>query len=215
MEQQNLADRIQQLRKQNSLSQEQLAEKLNVSRQAVSKWESAQAQPDLERIVALSELFSVTTDFLLKGSRGGRDGDGRTAPPEGAPAPGHRPDAAFASRVLYLAALFFIGIGLVCALAAWYEKQTADCIAGGMVVQAIGAVCYGVGRMLSAARPARWMVKAGCAAGLFLPLAVLAWQLDPLIPVPHYSIVTEGSVMAVGYAIVLTLLTRLHILDRL
>lgn len=207
MNQPTLADRIQQLRREHGLSQEQLAEKLNVSRQAVSKWESAQAQPELDKILALSELFCVTTDYLLKGSRG--------TPPEAGPAPACRPDAVFASRVLYLAALFFIGIGLVCALAAWYEKQTADCIAGGMVVQAIGAVCYGVGRMLSPARPARWMVKARCAAGLFLPLAVLAWQLDPLIPVPHYSIVTEGSVMAVGYAIVLTLLTRLHILDRL
>ena len=207
MDHPTLADRIQQLRREHGLSQEQLAEKLNVSRQAVSKWESAQAQPELDKILALSELFCVTTDYLLKGSRG--------TPPEAGPAPACRPDAVFASRVLYLAALFFIGIGLVCALAAWYEKQTADCIAGGMVVQAIGAVCYGVGRMLSPARPARWMVKAGCAAGLFLPLAVLAWQLDPLIPVPHYSIVTEGSIMAVGYAVVLTLLTRLHILDRL
>ena len=202
MEQQNLADRIQQLRKQNSLSQEQLADKLHVSRQAVSKWESAQSQPDLDKILAMSELFQVSTDYLLKGVQ-----------PELTVRP--KKDLALVSRVLYLGTLFFLAIGLVCALAAWYEKQTADCIAGGMVVQAIGAVCYGVGRMLSAARPARWMVKAGCAAGLFLPLAVLAWQLDPLIPVPHYSIVTEGSVMAVGYAIVLTLLTRLHILDRL
>lgn len=207
MNQPTLADRIQQLRREHGLSQEQLAEKLNVSRQAVSKWESAQAQPELDKILALSELFCVTTDYLLKGSRG--------TPPEARSAPACRPDAVFASRVLYLAALFFLGVGLVCALAAWHEKQTADCIAGGMVVQGIGVVCYGVGRMLSPARPARWMVKAGCAVGLFLPLVVLAWQLDPLIPVPHYSIVTEGSIMAVGYAIVLTLLTRLHILDRL
>ena len=207
MNQPTLADRIQQLRREHGLSQEQLAEKLNVSRQAVSKWESAQAQPELDKIIALSELFCVTTDYLLKGSRG--------TPPEAGPAPARRLDAAFASRVLYLAALFFLGVGLVCALAAWHEKQTADCIAGGMVVQGIGVVCYGVGRMLSQARPARWMAKTGCVVVLFLPLAVLAWQLDPLIPVPHYSIVTEGSIMAVGYAVVLTLLTRLHILDRL
>lgn len=67
MEQQNLADRIQQLRKQNGLSQEQLADKLHVSRQAVSKWESAQSQPDLDEILAMSELFQVSTDYLLKG----------------------------------------------------------------------------------------------------------------------------------------------------
>lgn len=207
MNQPTLADRIQQLRREHGLSQEQLAEKLNVSRQAVSKWESAQAQPELDKILALSELFCVTTDYLLKGSRG--------TPPEAGSAPARRPDAAFASRVLYLAALFFIGIGLVCALAAWYEKRTADCIAGGMVVQAIGAVCYGVGRMLSAARPARWMVKAGCAAGLFLPLFVLTGWLTDLLPIPHLYLVTEGVFLAAEYAVALALLTRLRLWDKL
>ena len=48
------------------LSQEGLAEKMNVSRQAVSKWESDQSIPDIEKIVSLSELFGVTTDYLLK-----------------------------------------------------------------------------------------------------------------------------------------------------
>ena len=207
MAQQNLADRIQQLRREHGLSQEQLAEKLNVSRQAVSKWESAQAQPELDKILALSELFCVTTDYLLKGSRG--------TPPEAGPAPARRPDAAFASRVLYLAALFFLGVGLVCALAAWHEKQTADCIAGGMVVQGIGVVCYGVGRMLSPARPARWMVKAGCVVGLFLPLFVLAGWLTDVLPIPHLYLVTNGIFLAAEYAVALLLLTRLRLWDKL
>lgn len=207
MNQPTLADRIQQLRREHGLSQEQLAEKLNVSRQAVSKWESAQAQPELDKIIALSELFCVTTDYLLKGSRG--------TPPEAGSAPACRPDAAFASRVLYLAALFFLGVGLVCALAAWHEKQTADCIAGGMVVQGIGVVCYGVGRMLSPARPARWMVKAGCAVGLFLPLFVLAGWLTDILPIPHLYLVTNGIFLAAEYAVALLLLTRLRLWDRL
>ena len=207
MNQPTLADRIQQLRREHGLSQEQLAEKLNVSRQAVSKWESAQAQPELDKIIALSELFCVTTDYLLKGSRG--------TSPEAGPAPACRPDAAFASRVLYLAALFFLGVGLVCALAAWHEKQTADCIAGGMVVQGIGVVCYGVGRMLSPARPARWMVKAGCAVGLFLPLFVLAGWLTDILPIPHLYLVTNGIFLAAEYAVALLLLTRLRLWDKL
>lgn len=207
MNQPTLADRIQQLRREHGLSQEQLAEKLNVSRQAVSKWESAQAQPELDKIIALSELFCVTTDYLLKGSRG--------TPPEAGSAPACRPDAAFASRVLYLAALFFLGVGLVCALAAWHEKQTADCIAGGMVVQGIGVVCYGVGRMLSPARPARWMVKAGCVVGLFLPLFVLAGWLMDVLPIPHLYLVTNGIFLAAEYAIALALLTRLRLWDKL
>ena len=61
-----LADKIIRLRKKNGWSQEELAEKMQVSRQAVSKWESAQTVPDLEKILKLSSLFGVTTDYLLK-----------------------------------------------------------------------------------------------------------------------------------------------------
>jgi len=61
-----LAEKIMQLRKKNGWSQEELAEKLNVSRQSVSKWESAQSIPDLNKILLMSELFGVSTDYLLK-----------------------------------------------------------------------------------------------------------------------------------------------------
>ena len=61
-----LADKIINLRKKAGLSQEELADKLGVSRQAVSKWESAQSVPDMNRILKMSELFNVTTDYLLK-----------------------------------------------------------------------------------------------------------------------------------------------------
>ena len=62
------ADKLIDLRKKNGWSQEELAEKLNVSRQAVSKWEGAQSVPDMSRIIQLSELFGVSTDYLLKDS---------------------------------------------------------------------------------------------------------------------------------------------------
>ena len=61
-----LADKIINERKKNGWSQEDLAEKLSVSRQAISKWESAQATPDLSKIILLAELFGVSTDYLLK-----------------------------------------------------------------------------------------------------------------------------------------------------
>ena len=61
-----LADKITELRKKNGWSQEELADKLGVSRQAVSKWEGAQSIPDLERVLAMSRLFGVSTDYLLK-----------------------------------------------------------------------------------------------------------------------------------------------------
>ena len=61
-----LADKIIEERKKNGWSQEELANKLGVSRQAVSKWESLGSIPDLQRILLMSELFGVTTDYLLK-----------------------------------------------------------------------------------------------------------------------------------------------------
>lgn len=60
------ADKLIRLRKKAGWSQEELAARLDVSRQSVSKWESAQSIPDLEKIVRLSNLFGVTTDYLLK-----------------------------------------------------------------------------------------------------------------------------------------------------
>ena len=60
-----LSYKIVKLRKANGWSQEYLAEKLNVSRQAISRWESATAQPDATNILQLSKLFGVTTDYLL------------------------------------------------------------------------------------------------------------------------------------------------------
>ena len=61
-----LADKITELRKKNGWSQEELAEMLNVSRQSISKWESAQAVPDMNRIITMSQIFGVSTDVLLK-----------------------------------------------------------------------------------------------------------------------------------------------------
>ncbi|BCZ46212.1 hypothetical protein psyc5s11_22790 [Clostridium gelidum] len=62
-----ISERLQKLRKQGSYSQEQLAEKLGVTRQAISKWESDQGNPDINNIVKLSEVYNVSTDYLLKG----------------------------------------------------------------------------------------------------------------------------------------------------
>lgn len=61
-----LADKITALRKKASWSQEELAEQLGVTRQSVSKWEGAQSVPDMDKVVQMSRLFGVTTDFLLK-----------------------------------------------------------------------------------------------------------------------------------------------------
>lgn len=60
------ADKLIQLRKKAGWSQEELAEQIGVSRQAISKWEGAQSVPDLSRIIQLSKIFNISTDILLK-----------------------------------------------------------------------------------------------------------------------------------------------------
>jgi len=62
----SFSEKIQILRKQKGISQEQLAEMLDISRQAVSKWELGESLPDVENIVKLSEIFGVSTDYLMK-----------------------------------------------------------------------------------------------------------------------------------------------------
>ena len=61
-----LSEKLYKLRKNSGLSQEQLAEKINVSRQAISKWESGTAVPESEKLVTISNYFGVSVDYLLK-----------------------------------------------------------------------------------------------------------------------------------------------------
>jgi len=61
-----IANRLVQLRKQNNLSQEELASKIGISRQAVSKWERAEASPDTDNLILLAKLYNISLDELLK-----------------------------------------------------------------------------------------------------------------------------------------------------
>ena len=68
------ANRLVELRKKNNLSQEELAEKLGVSRQAISKWERSEASPDTDNLIALAEIYGMSLDELIFGEkRGGAD----------------------------------------------------------------------------------------------------------------------------------------------
>lgn len=70
-----LSEKLYTLRKKSGLSQEQLAQQLNVSRQAVSKWESGSSIPESDKLLAISDYFHVTLDYLMK-----EDDDGSQAP---------------------------------------------------------------------------------------------------------------------------------------
>lgn len=62
----NLSEKILKIRKANGLSQEELAEQLGISRQSISKWESGQATPELDKIIKLAEIFDISIDYLLQ-----------------------------------------------------------------------------------------------------------------------------------------------------
>jgi transcriptional regulator with XRE-family HTH domain len=113
------------------LSQEALADNLGVSRQAVSKWESQQSLPDLDKIILLSELFCVTTDYLLRGIEPERNAPGRTL------------DA----RVFLVTGSGLNFIGLVIAILLWIDKQTLAAVAAGLVIMAMGCMLFSIGQL--------------------------------------------------------------------
>ena len=111
-----LGKKIQQLRKEYGMSQEELASKLTISRQAISKWELGESVPDTENVVQLSKLFGVTTDFLLYDEyENDKDAQEARASCESADdaLPGHQEERAEASpikRKFYKKPVFWIVI---------------------------------------------------------------------------------------------------------
>lgn len=191
-------EKLQTLRKSKGLSQEQLAVQLSVSRQAISKWELGESKPDLDNIVQISNLFSVTTDFLLKD----------------APIPESQPTTeetqasnAVAVQILYIASVALMAIGLFSAFGGWYEEQTETAIWGGMIIQIVGLVGLGIGRVLSP-NPVPFSIQcANYAIGVWMPVSMLTSLLRRGIITPYptdfYAILIflllYAVILAVGY----------------
>jgi transcriptional regulator with XRE-family HTH domain len=163
----NLADRIQSLRKTRGISQEQLADQIGVSRQAVSKWESEQSTPDLDKIILLSDFFEVTTDYLLKGIEPVKDNQ--------------RQSKELISKILYTASTAFIFMGLFCAFGVWYAEQTMIAIWGSMMIQVVGVAGYFIARYLSPRKASfygNWLNILGIA---FMPVSMITGYLSILL----------------------------------
>ena len=128
----NIADRIQHLRKSKGISQEELADKVGVSRQAVSKWESEQSTPDIEKVILLSDYFEVTTDYLLKGIEPVSENIPRKS------------DA----RIFTLVASVINFIGLVVAIMIWIERQISSSVAAGLILMAVGIMIFVIGQFI-------------------------------------------------------------------
>lgn len=183
----NIADRIQGLRKAKGISQEELAEQVGVSRQAVSKWESGQSLPDLEKILMISEYFEVSTDYILKGIK----------PPKAGAENSHD----LISRILYLASTALIIIGLFSAFAGWYEEQSAENIWGAMIIQVVGVVAYFVGRLLSPAQVPFVLNWFNIILLAFMPLSLIATWIFTRIIAPYPIDIFSAFVFAIAYGI--------------
>lgn len=116
----NISDRIQSLRKAKGITQEQLADAVGVSRQAVSKWEAEQSAPDLERVVAMAEYFDVTTDYLLRGIE---------------PAPKKGSGSRVSPRTMCIIATALDAAGLILGGGLWFEYQNWLCVAVMLIFQ--------------------------------------------------------------------------------
>ncbi len=126
----NIADRIQHLRKAKGISQEELADKIGVSRQSVSKWESEQSSPDVEKVILMSDYFEVTTDYLLKGIEPAAN-DVREEKPN--------------ANIFSIVATAFHFIGIIIAVMVWYEEQTPIATAIGLILTVMGVMVFGIG----------------------------------------------------------------------
>lgn len=184
-----LGARIQAHRRRMGLSQEQLAERLGVSRQAVSKWELDESLPELDKALALCRVFGVSADMLLQGCE-----EPRPACPAGA-APQRRLMPAFG------AALVVLGLVYICT--AWYERQLTTDIAIGMAIQAFGLILQGAAGLFEKASGHRRLWRANFALCTFVPANLLVTVLVRGYPRPYFSfgVLTLGGFFLVYGAV--------------
>ncbi|MDE7324419.1 MAG: helix-turn-helix domain-containing protein [Lachnospiraceae bacterium] len=153
----NIGDRIQTLRKAKGISQEELADKIGVSRQAVSKWESEQSTPDIVKIILLSDYFETTTDYLLKGIEPTKESGRRIH-----------------ATLFTTAGTILNAIGLASALAIWVERQTAYAAGIGIILMLIGTGVFLTGQLIDSigkAKAAYYFILSNVWLLLPVPLA--------------------------------------------
>jgi len=158
----NIADRIQNLRKIKGISQEELADKIGVSRQTVSKWESEQNIPDINKVVIMSDFFEVTSDYLLKGI-------------EASPQESEK-KLELNANIFVMIATAFNFIGLLVAIGLWYESQEPLALVAGSILMIVGCVTFGIGMTYSSqeiekAKRKFWIFNIWILT--FMPLSVL------------------------------------------
>ncbi|HHY25006.1 MAG TPA: helix-turn-helix domain-containing protein [Clostridiaceae bacterium] len=180
----NIADRIQSLRKNKGISQEELADKVGVSRQAVSKWESEQSVPDLDRVIIMSEYFGVTTDYILKGIEPQKQSENKNFN---------------TSQILYIASTAFLAIGLFAAFGSWYTEQSAEVIWGSMIIQVVGVAAYFIAKLISQSKAPFIINWLNIIIGLFMPISLIIASVFRRAFSPYPTDIVTGAAFALVY----------------
>ena len=189
----NLSDRIQYLRKVRGISQEGLADQLGVSRQAVSKWESEQSMPDLDKIISMSDYFEVTTDYLLKGIE-------PVVQKEEEQSIKYR---RIASNICYQLSLGFVGLGIILSIILADFLKISVLLTPVLIVQGVGLLVWGTGRNLSEVRPSFQVKLALILFLFFVPLGFLSNVLFPLGKIFPYPTSLAASLTFVTFYLIL------------
>ena len=158
----NISDRIQSLRKAKGITQEQLADAVGVSRQAVSKWEAEQSVPDLERVVAMAEYFDVSTDYLLRGIE---------------PAPKKGSGSRVSPRTMCIIATALDAAGLIIGGGLWFEYQNWLCVAVMLIFQLAAVTVW----LLTKGERPRWFLAVNVWLVSLLPCLLISSPLMPLL----------------------------------
>ena len=173
----NISDRIQSLRKARGITQEQLADAVGVSRQAVSKWEAEQSVPDLERIVAMAEYFDVTTEYLLRGIE---------------PAPDVRAPRT-SPRTMCIIATALDAAGLILGGGLWFEYQNWLCVAVMLIFQLAAITVW----LLTKGERPRWFWAVNVWFLSVIPSALIGALLRPMLSrvVAYYVVSSLGKAL--------------------
>ncbi len=144
-----IGEKIQKLRKEKGLSQEQLANQLDVSRQAISKWELGESMPDINKVALISEYFQVTTDYLIKEHNSNEEESISVNKENGTSNNSVMNNGAMKNTVLIISLMLTV-IGLIVGWArgstdgAKLEYLPFQLIAPGIIIQIIGIVLFEV-----------------------------------------------------------------------
>ena len=174
----NISDRIQSLLKARGITQEQLADAVGVSRQAVSTWEAEQSVPDLERIVAMAEYFDVTTDYLLRGIE---------------PAPTVQAREPVTTRTMCIIATALDAAGLILGGGLWFEYQNWLCVAVMLIFQLAAVTVW----LLTKGERLRWFWAVNVWFLSVIPSALIGALLRPMLSrvVGYYVVSSLGKAL--------------------